>query len=165
MRAFIIHLVILAVTFNYASGQSRIVLDGPRHVDTEMRPLVLVDSFTTDINYLVLNPQNIESIDILKDSAAISRFGQAGKFGVIFIHPKAGTKFLQIDRILNDYNLSNEDKNLSVYVNKVLMQSAKLLLIEQSEIENVEVITDNTISCDRFVNIRTRTNDKTVNNR
>src|SRR3954463_5997469 len=40
MRAFIIHLVILAVTFNHVSGQSRIVLDGPRHIDTEMRPLV-----------------------------------------------------------------------------------------------------------------------------
>jgi hypothetical protein len=57
-----------------------------------MRPLVLVDSFTTDVNYLVLNPQNIESIDILKDSAATSRFGQAGKFGVIFHSSKSRYK-------------------------------------------------------------------------
>ena len=160
MRAFIVHIVISALTFSYASGQSRIVLDGPRHVDTAMRPLVLVDTFKTEINHLVLNPQKIVSIDILKDSAAISQFGEAGKFGVILIHPKAGTKFLQINKILNDYNLSNEDKKLSVYVNKVLMQRPKLLLIEQSELEDVEVIRDNTISRDRFINIRTRTNNK-----
>jgi hypothetical protein len=160
MRAFVVHIVVSAFIFSYASGQTQIVLDGSKHIDTAMRPLVLVDTFKTEINYLVLNPQKIVSIDVLKDSAAISQFGEAGKFGVIFIHPKAGTKFLQIDRILDDYNFTNEDKKLNIYLNKVLMQKPKLLLIEQSEFEDVEVIRDNTISRDRFINIRTRTINK-----
>src|SRR4051812_19510866 len=160
MRAFIVYIVVSTLTFTYASGQTRIVFDGPRRIDTAMRPLVLVDTFKTEINYLVLNPQKIESIDILKDSAAITKYGDAGKFGVIFIHPKAGTRFLKIDKILDDYQLSNEDKKLGVYVNKVFMPNPRLLLIEQSEFKDVEVITDKTVSGDRFINIRTRTNDK-----
>ena len=157
MRVFIFHIVILALTFNYAHGQTRIYFDGPTHIDTSIKPLVLVDTFKTEMNYLVLNPQKILSIDILKDSSAIAKFGKAGKSGVIFIHPKPGTKFLQIGKILDDYNVSDKDRKLSVYVNKTLIQKPKLLLIEQSELEDVEVITDNTISADRFINIRTRT--------
>jgi hypothetical protein len=160
MRVFILYTTISVLTFNYASGQTRIGIDGPRHIDTARRPLVVVDTFKTEADYLVLDPQKIVSINIIKDSKAISQFGEAGKFGIIFIHPRADTKFLQVDKILHDYNLSNEDKKLSVYINKVLMQNPKLILIEQSELEDVEVITDCTVSGGRFINIRTRTKDK-----
>ena len=194
MRAFILSIAIFSLQLNSVSAQSKIVLDAPNRIDTTIRPLVLVnaiktdsgqtrivlyctnrvdttrrplvlvDTFITDLIHLVLNPDKIESIDVLKDSTAISKFGDAAKFGVIIIYPKPRVKFLRVDKILKIYNLSNEDKKLRICINKTLLRNPQLLLIEKSQIESVEVTTDrhginihDANSGEKFINIITRT--------
>ena len=51
-------------------------------------PLVLVDGSEADIN--TINPQDIESISVLKDAAASSIYGSRAPFGVILITTKKG---------------------------------------------------------------------------
>ena len=193
MRAFILSIAIFSLQLNSVSAQSKIVLDAPNRIDTTIRPLVLVnaiktdsgqtrivlyctnrvdttrrplvlvDTFITDLIHLVLNPDKIESIDVLKDSTAISKFGDAAKFGVIIIYPKPRVKFLRVDKILKIYNLSNEDKKLRICINKTLLRNPQLILIEKSQIESVEVTTDrhginihDANSGEKFINIITR---------
>jgi len=167
MRAFILYVAILTLHLNSVSGQTRIVLDGPNRINTTRIPLIFVDTFKTDMNHLVLDPQNIVSINIFKDSTAVSKFGDAGKNGVVMIYPKAHTTFLRVDKILNEYKLSNEDKKLRICINKTLMWNPQLILIDKSEIERVEVTTErhwtnieDANSCEKFINIVTRTRDK-----
>jgi len=167
MRHYIIYITILTLHLNSASGQTRIVLGGPSRIDTSTSPLVLVDTFKTDITHLVINPLQIDSISIFKDSIAILKFGDAGKYGVIIIHPKAFAKFLRVDKILDNYKLSNADRKLRICINKTLMRNPQLILIETSEIEDVEVTTDrlwinveDANTGEKFINIITRTKDK-----
>lgn len=51
-------------------------------------PLVLIDGMEGDIN--ALNPQDIESISVLKDAASSSIYGSRATFGVILITTKEG---------------------------------------------------------------------------
>lgn len=51
-------------------------------------PLVLIDGVEGDINNL--NPQDVESISVLKDAAASSIYGSRAAFGVILITTKKG---------------------------------------------------------------------------
>lgn len=51
-------------------------------------PLVLIDGMEGDIN--TLNPQDVESISVLKDAAAASIYGSRAPFGVILIQTKKG---------------------------------------------------------------------------
>lgn len=51
-------------------------------------PLVLIDGMEGDIN--TVNPQDIESISVLKDAAASSIYGSRAPFGVILITTKTG---------------------------------------------------------------------------
>ena len=51
-------------------------------------PLVLIDGMEGDMN--VLNPNDIESISVLKDAAASSIYGSRAPFGVILITTKKG---------------------------------------------------------------------------
>jgi TonB-linked SusC/RagA family outer membrane protein len=53
-------------------------------------PLVLIDGMEGDIN--AINPQDIESISVLKDAAASSIYGSRAPFGVILVTTKKGTK-------------------------------------------------------------------------
>ena len=51
-------------------------------------PLVLIDGMEGNLN--ALNPQDIESISVLKDAAAASIYGSRAPFGVILITTKSG---------------------------------------------------------------------------
>ena len=51
-------------------------------------PLVLIDGMEGDMNRL--NPQDIESVSVLKDAAASSIYGSRAPFGVILITTKKG---------------------------------------------------------------------------
>src|SRR5215203_3931028 len=142
MKAFISLLVIFVLGNNSVSGQTRIVFDGRNRIDPTRMPLVFVDTFRTTMNHLVISPDHIKSIDIFKDSTAISKFGEVGKYGTIIIYSKDHTTLLRVDKILNEYNISNEEKKLRICINKSLMENPQLILIEKSEIERVEVTTD-----------------------
>lgn len=167
MRTLFSYIFILALKFTSVSGQTRIVLDGPNLIDSTINPLILVDSFKTDLYHLVIDTQKIDSLKISKDSTTISQFGEAGKFGVIIIYPNHSAKLLPIAKILNNYKISNDDKKLRICINKTLIQNPQLILIENSEIESVEVTNDikwtkveRTNSSEKFINIITRKKDK-----
>lgn len=51
-------------------------------------PLVLIDGMEGDLN--LVNPQDIESVSVLKDAAASSIYGSRAPFGVILITTKKG---------------------------------------------------------------------------
>ena len=52
-------------------------------------PLILIDGLEGDLNSV--NPNDIESISVLKDAAASSIYGSRAPFGVILVTTKAGT--------------------------------------------------------------------------
>ena len=60
------------------------------------RPLVLVDGFETDMESMVLPPDHIESITILKAKSAVESYGDKANKGVIVIVTKPGTQFYKI---------------------------------------------------------------------
>ena len=163
MRAFILYIAILILHLNNASGQTKVVLDGPNRIDETSMPLIFIDTFRTDMKHFVLDPGKIQSINIFKDSSLVSKFGDAGKNGVIMIYPKPNTTFLRVDKILAEYKLPDEDRRLRICVNNNLMSCPQLILIERSEIERVEVTmnrhwinTEDANSGERFINIVTR---------
>src|SRR5699024_1984289 len=62
-------------------------------------PLVLVDGIEEDISNV--NPNNVESVSVLKGSGAAAIYGARGSFGVVLIQ----TKFTKGERIeVNYYN-------------------------------------------------------------
>ena len=119
------------------------------------------------MSYLVLDPNKIESINILKDSLALSKYGGDAKDGIIIIQPKKNVQFLRIDKILDNNKINAENRKLRICINNNLMKETQLILVESSEIEDVQITTDrhwinseDANSCERFINIITKTKDK-----
>ena len=142
MRNCILCINFLILLLNSASSQKRICLDAGCGPINKINPLVFVDSFKTDISYLVLDPNKIESIDILKGSSAISKYGDEAKDGVIIIQPKKDVQLLRIDKILDNNKINAADRKLRICINNNLMKETQLILIESSEIEGVQITTD-----------------------
>ncbi len=64
---------------------------GGNSINAGNEPLYVVDGFISDASIVSsLNPEDIESIDILKDASAVSIYGARGSNGVILVTTKRG---------------------------------------------------------------------------
>lgn len=63
---------------------------GTNNLDGNGKPLVLVDNVEMDIN--MLDPNDIESVTVLKDAASSAIYGARAAFGVILITTKKGSE-------------------------------------------------------------------------
>ncbi|MCO5725935.1 SusC/RagA family TonB-linked outer membrane protein [Robiginitalea marina] len=101
-------------------------LRGVNSINGNTAPLFIVDGTPVDeTNFRSINPQDIESISVLKDAGATAIYGNRGANGVVVIKTRTGSfnTPLQIDYtgILsfsslqnNDYNLMNSQEQLNL---------------------------------------------------
>lgn len=87
-------------TSGQAGAGVNMQLRGTRSFTASGNPFILIDGLPGD--YETLNPNDIESIEVLKDASSTAIYGSAGSNGVIIITTKAGkTGKLSVD--LNTY--------------------------------------------------------------
>lgn len=72
-------------------GTSSIQIRGMGSINAGSDPIYVMDGIV-DIDPSLINPSDIESIDVLKDAAATSMYGAKGANGVIIVTTKAGKK-------------------------------------------------------------------------
>lgn len=81
------------VLFNTNSGEERLNIRGRTTLDQvngQADPLIVLDNFPYEGNLNSINPNDIESITVLKDAAAASIWGARSANGVIVITTKKG---------------------------------------------------------------------------
>ena len=79
-----------------ASGEVSILLRGNRSLSGNNAPIYIIDGMQGDISNL--NPNDIASVDILKDASSTAIYGSAGANGVIIVTTKQAEKGkVQID--------------------------------------------------------------------
>ena len=133
-----------------------------KEVFFQNEPLVLVNNFKTNNSSLIIRPNSIDSVSILKDSAAVKPYGDMGKDGVILIFAKKSANLLTAADIINKYKIDSKDSNLRFAIDKTVIKDKSKILIEQEEIFTVSVTTDvrwmhveDANSNERFINITT----------
>lgn len=104
------------------SGQN-ITIRGVGSVRSGSTPLFVVDGFALDnsstgaptnpLNFI--NPQDIESIDILKDASATAIYGSRGANGVVLIATKKGKAGISTMQISSTIGISNIAREIDVF--------------------------------------------------
>jgi TonB-linked SusC/RagA family outer membrane protein len=85
-----------------------VYLRGAKSINGNIAPLLVVDGFVTGLRLSDLNPQDIESIEVVKGAAASALYGTRGEGGVIQVITKKGKGFNKINiTIDNEYGISN----------------------------------------------------------
>lgn len=82
------------------SGDITIRIRGANSLTYGNDPLVIIDG-VQDANLGSLNPNEVESMEVLKDAAALSIYGSRGANGVILVTTKSGAK---LSRTVVSYN-------------------------------------------------------------
>lgn len=74
------------------SAMAQVRIRGVGTINGNSEPLYVVDGVQVGTNANFLNPQDIESIEVLKDASATAIYGSRGANGVIMITTKHGSK-------------------------------------------------------------------------
>lgn len=77
-------------TTGFAPNGTGILIRGQSSINANINPLIVVDNFPYDGDIRNINPNDVESITILKDAAAASIWGASSGNGVIVITTKKG---------------------------------------------------------------------------
>ncbi len=84
------------------SGSTRVIIRGINSIETTSDPLYVVDGVAME-NFNLLNPNDIESIEVLKDASSAAIYGARGANGVILVTTKRGVKNNQVVMKYNGY--------------------------------------------------------------
>ncbi len=79
---------------------ANVTIRGGASITQGTEPLYIVDGFQLDNALNIINPNDIESIDVLKGASAIAIYGARGSNGIIVIKTKTGRK----GRVTINYN-------------------------------------------------------------
>lgn len=74
-----------------ASGNPPITIRGQSTINAKTEPLIVIDNFPYEGDFSTINPNDVESITVLKDAAAASIWGARAGNGVIVITTKRGS--------------------------------------------------------------------------
>ncbi len=89
------------VTAGGAPGAgANVTVRGGASITQGTEPLYIVDGFQLDNALNIINPNDIESIDVLKGASAIAIYGARGSNGIIVIKTKGGKK----GKVIVNYN-------------------------------------------------------------
>lgn len=97
------------VLFQEGVSQEGLSIRGRSTIHANTSPLIVVDNFAYDGELSTINPNDVESITILKDAAAASIWGVRASNGVIVITTKKG-RLNQPAKIAFNSNVSISDK-------------------------------------------------------
>ena len=118
----------ISTTSGQPGGNSNVRIRGVSSINGDTEPLFIIDGSPVDQdNFRSLNPNEIESVSVLKDAGATSIYGNRGANGVIIIKTKSG-KFNSKLKISYTGNVSvsslqDDDYNL--------LSSRELLTLER----------------------------------
>ncbi len=85
-----------------------VYLRGAKSINGNIAPLLVVDGFVTALDLSDLNPQDIETIEVVKGAAASALYGTRGEGGVIQVITKKGKGFNKLNIVVdNEYGISN----------------------------------------------------------
>jgi TonB-linked SusC/RagA family outer membrane protein len=100
----------------------QIRIRGVRSLSADNNPLVVLNGIPFSGGLNDINPNDIESLDILKDASATAIYGSRGANGVILITTKSGTKGQKTTISYNTYYATKE-----VFAKFPMMNAAQLL--------------------------------------
>ena len=72
-------------------NRDNFTIRGTSTINSEKKPLIVLDGFPTELDLVNINPLDIESITVLRDAAAASIWGVRAANGVIVITTKKGS--------------------------------------------------------------------------
>src|SRR5690606_29597784 len=110
-------------------GQTQLFIRGQSTIESNNSPLIVLDNFPYEGDLNAINPNDIESVTILKDAAASAIWGARAGNGVVVITTKQGRYGESVNIEFNVNNTLSEKPDL--FVNRNFLPSPDFIEVER----------------------------------
>ncbi|RRB02245.1 TonB-dependent receptor [Larkinella rosea] len=115
------------VRANGAPGSNPTIrIRGNRSINASNNPLYVIDGIPTDVNINDFNPNDIESMEVLKDASAVAIYGSRGANGVILITTKRGKEGKTVLSYDGYYGVKKAKKDLNLMNGEEFVRYARI---------------------------------------
>lgn len=108
-------------------------------VEEKPQPLVLVNNQETMLSALILNDNDVKSLNVLKGNEAVERFGQKAADGAILMNLKQDLPLVRLEEVSRAFKVPAQQQKLTLAINGKHVKDPTLLLADLRQIEKVEV--------------------------
>ncbi len=160
--------VLTGTISNLSTKEQKKEVGGVFTVRGAAQPLFIINGKEADQDVIkALNPDRIESIDVLKGDSAVSRYGDKSKNGVVLVTLKKDGKKMDADRSVTngDVVVGQYDKALTIgkqvdyYVDGTKMSIDHLKKMSPDEIERINVVKDGDQSGSIYISTKKKNTD------
>jgi hypothetical protein len=156
-------LICILFFFYSVSGQTEIKINDSRASDTSKHYFVLVDTFRTSLQGLILNPSLIESIEVFNSSDAIKKYGADAADGAIIIHAKKNVTLWRLNSFLDKLGSSfvGDVRKCRVCIDEKIIEYPEFILIDESQLTSVSTFDmvdfkNGETKSEKFLNLSTK---------
>lgn len=103
------------------------------------QPLVLIDSQATTSDAFILDPDEIQSMNVYKGEKAVEKFGEKGRAGAVVMTLKEAVPLARLPEIFEQFNVKEQEQKLTVAIDGRHISKPELLLADLRQIQKVEV--------------------------
>lgn len=136
-------------------GNQTIRIRGYSSINATNEPLYIIDGVPGDIN--ILNPNDIESVEVLKDASSTAIYGTRGSNGVIVVTTKRGKNEITVN--YNTYlSLNTVAKKLDV------LNAEQFLAVEDMIYANAKKFDPNGFASGKYIDPSVKRQDYLVGN-
>ncbi|WP_266202958.1 hypothetical protein [Pontibacter kalidii] len=107
--------------------------------DPAPQPLVLVNKQETAASAVILNPGDIENVEVVKGRQALERFGEKATDGAVIISLKQELLLVRLEEVYSAFDVPKQQQKLTVAINGKHVKDPALLLADLRQIEKVAV--------------------------
>ncbi|SFG45679.1 hypothetical protein [Pontibacter chinhatensis] len=108
-------------------------------VEEKPQPLVLVNNQETMLSAIILNDNDVKSLNVLKGNEAVERFGQKAADGAILMNLKQDLPLVRLEEVYKTFKIPAQQQKLTLAINGKHVKDPTLLLADLRQIERVEV--------------------------
>lgn len=136
---FLTGLLALASAFAVQAQQFEPIKKTALLVEEKPQPLVLVNNQETILGALILNDNDVKSLNVLKGNEAVERFGQKAADGAILMNLKQQLPLVRLEEVYKAFKIPAQQQKLTLAINGKHVKEPTLLLADLRQIEKVEV--------------------------
>ncbi|MFO7659259.1 MAG: TonB-dependent receptor plug domain-containing protein, partial [Bacteroidales bacterium] len=111
-----------------------LLLRGKNSLATNTDPLIVIDGIIFEGSLSDINPQDIKTIDVLKDAASAAIYGAKAANGVVMITSNKGRSFKPMIRVNATYGISEAERWLNMPTKEEYIQRKRDFYTQQLEV-------------------------------
>ncbi|MFD2514614.1 hypothetical protein ACFSRY_12125 [Pontibacter locisalis] len=104
-----------------------------------VKPYVTINAQETAMGAFIVEPDQIASVEVIKEQDAVKQFGDKAREGAVIIRLRESVSLVRVQEVYDFFQVSPDHQQLKLTINDQLVSDKEKLLADLQQIEKLEL--------------------------